>query len=373
MAAATTALPASAQRRPPTSGTAATPVAPPRSAACENLPTLPEANAPTAQSTATTGETPSATATSTADISQRFLRCALDEFGHQQYRDAIRHFELAHRAAPSADLLYNIARSHELLNEYVEAADSYEHYLRDKVNAPDRTELEGHIRELRDLDRRRREAATRQNAPTLLRITVNQPGAALRLDDRDLGVSPVTRPIEVATGMHTLTVQAPGSQLWRGEIRARQGETATATVTLLSSTAFRTRAPSHVLSYIIGGVGLATLGASLGLGVYGGTRCIGMAPPPAGSMEAINCETRNVIPVPDQITSTDCTMYPSALSCERERYTSLSTITGAVGVAVLTSAVIAYFVESGSGQTEQVTPTASDRASAVAAAGNSSP
>jgi hypothetical protein len=277
----------------------------------------------------------------------------LDLFSHHQYRPAIRQFELAHRAAPSADLLYNVARSHELLSEYAEAADSYEHYLRDKVNAPDRAELETHIRELRDLDRRQREAATRQNAPTLLSVQVDRPGAELLLDDRSVGMSPLARPLEIATGVHTLAVRAAGFQLWRAEIRARQAETANAIVTLQPATEYLTQPPAHVLSYILGGLGIATIGASVGLGIYGATRCVGMAPPRGGPGDTNACETATVLETPAQITTTDCAMFPNALGCARESWTNLSTITGAVGVGLLTGAIITYFVEAGSGRTEQ--------------------
>ncbi len=354
----TLALTATAQQRQQATGRTPQPVAP--SAACANLPTIQEDVPPT--TTGTDGQpVPAVAPQSSADTSQRYLRCALDEFSRQQYRDSIRHFELAHRAAPSADLLYNIARSHELLNEYVEAADSYEHYLRDKVNAPDRTELEAHIRELRDLDRRRREAATRQNAPTLLRIQVDRPGAELRLDDRPIGVSPLASPVELATGVHILSAQASGSQIWRGEVRARQGETANAMVGLLPSTTFRTRPPTHVLSYVIGGVGLATLGTSVVLGILGATTMAGSVPPMCMRAEPMAPATAGYVscgpPMQEQLTAIDCASNSNSPFCRGEATTQLSAIVGGVGVAVLTGAIIAYFIESGSRRTEEVQQT----------------
>jgi hypothetical protein len=305
---------------------------------------LPEA-APTAQGsgTAPTG------GTSSAQTSQQFLRCALDQFRRQDYRRAIHFFELAHRTAPSADLVYNIARSHELMSEYEEAATAYERYLRDKVNAPDRAEVEERIRTLRDLARRRREAARQQDGRALLTIRVDVPGANVALDDRSVGASPLAPGLQVTPGSHVLRVERDGYQLWQGTIRARPGETGQADVTLAEATRFRTQPAPHVASYVLGGLGIAALGTGIALGAVAMGRPPQLLCPAGNPMCDPTLSTGTTVP---HVTSYDCSR--GELTCERNGLLLGSTLAISGAVALATGAVIAWFIESGSGRTERV-------------------
>lgn len=320
---------------------------------CENLPTLPGeggANASVEGSTANAATTPSngaaATPLSPAQVSQQFVRCALARFTRQDYRQAIRYFDLANRAAPSADFHYNIGRSHELLNEYDEAATAYERYLRDKVNAPDRAELEQRITQLRDLARRRREASRQQDARALLTIVVDQPGARVLVDDREVGTSPVAPGLQLSPGSHRVSVEREGYQRWQGTVRARPGETGRAEVTLAEATRFRTQPAPHIASFVLGGTGAAALitGAALGIVAANNASCTnGMG---AGCVGNPPLSVTNVTNLPcDSV---------QGLTCARDGLNTISTIAISGGVALLTGAVIAWFVEAGSGRTERV-------------------
>lgn len=331
---------------------------------CANLPTLPGEGTPTPGSTPAQPQPNGTPALSAAQVSQAFLRCALNQFTRHEYRQAIRYFDLANRAAPSADLHYNIARAHELLNEYDEAAGAYERYLRDKVNAPDRTEVEARIRQLRDLARRRREAARQQDGRALLTVNVDQPGARVRIDEREVGTSPIASGVQVQPGNHRLVVERDGYQLWQGVVRARAGETGRADVVLGEATRYRTQPAPHIASFALGGTGAAAIVAGVVLGIVASQRDVGNVPDgsymPCVNPQATGCGPTTSMPI-THVTGYSCD--PSRpLTCNRDGLLIGSSVAISAGVALMTGAVIAWFVEAGSGRTERVR--AADRARA---------
>lgn len=323
---------------------------------CSELPALSEHNATAraASEASSTGQP----APPAAQVAQQYLRCALRHFTQQDYRQAIRYFDLAHRAAPSADLQYNIARSHELLNEYDEAASAYERYLRDKVNAPDRAEVEQRVQQLRDLARRRRESERQRDGRALLSITVDQPGARVSLDDRLVGVSPIPPGLQLTPGPHRLTVELDGFQRWQAVVRARPGETGRAAVSLAEETRFRTRPAPHVASFALGGIGAAALIAGVALGVVALRTPLGPAPlsmtVPCTDPTGMTCAGPGGADaqLPTHVTSFDCANQE--LTCAREPLLLGSSIAIGAAVALFSGAAVAWFVEAGSGRTERV-------------------
>lgn len=331
---------------------------------CASLPSLPGESTTPATTGATPAQPTSTPALSAAQISQAYLRCALNQFTRHEYRQAIRYFDLANRAAPSADLHYNIARSHELLNEYEEAAGAYERYLRDKVNASDRAEVEARIRQLRDLARRRREAARQQDGRALLTVNVDQPGARVRIDGREVGTSPVASGVQVQPGSHRLTVERDGYQLWQGVVRARAGETGRADVALGEATRYRTQPAPHIASFALGGTGAAAIVAGAVLGIVASQRPVGNVPDgmymPCTNPQATNCGPTPAMPI-THVTSYQCDAS-DPLTCNRNGLLLGSSIAISAGVALMTGAVIAWFVEAGAGRTERVRATERARA-----------
>ena len=78
---------------------------------------------------------------------------AMFQRGH--YDAAMQAFTQAHRFAPFAELLYNMAVTAERLEAWRDAIDFYREYLRLRPRAPDRAQVEEHIAELRAQRRRR--------------------------------------------------------------------------------------------------------------------------------------------------------------------------------------------------------------------------
>lgn len=303
-----------------------------RSAVQGSAPAAPPAAAPTATATALAAApapagasvAPAAPAASSAAPAnpqeglreaQLHLQRALDFFRRQDYTNAIHEFELAHSAAPSADILYNIARAHELQSHFDEAVQFYQRYLRDKVDPPDRADVERRIRELSELAERRREAMRRNTPTAQLRFEVNRPGARLFIGEREVGVAPVATPQTLEPGPYELRATADGMQDWRTSVRLRRGDVFTARVDLQPATRFRTTRTPHVASFVIGGVGVA--------GVVGGT------------VLGVLAATQN----------TNCASCGYALGAD---------VTLGASAVVLLGAVVVYFIEAGSSRTERL-------------------
>lgn len=202
----------------------------------------------------------------TREARQHFV-AGIEHFRAHQYREAIQSFELAAGLVPSADLQYNIARAHEELSEYEQAIDHYQNYLRDRVDPPDREELEAHIEQLRE--RAEAERARARDRPTsgTLRLTANRDGADVRLDGEAAGTTPWDAPRDVEPGRHALSVDREGYIPFRSEVSVERGLTTAAYADLVPETRYEAQRDDPIFSWIVWGLGVGALGVSIGLGV----------------------------------------------------------------------------------------------------------
>ncbi|MCS6798582.1 MAG: PEGA domain-containing protein [Myxococcota bacterium] len=195
------------------------------------------------------------------------FQAGLVHFRERRFRDAIRAFELAGSLVPSADLWFNIARAHEELGELEPAVQQYRRYLRDRVDPPDRQRVEAHIAALEE--RIEAERAARRDRPTtgtlLVRATVD--GAAIAIDGRPAGQTPLDVPMTLPAGTHRLEVRAEGYVPARAEVSIEPGVHTGAHVRLQPATRYRAVRGRPFWAWIAGGLGVAALGASGYFGV----------------------------------------------------------------------------------------------------------
>ena len=185
-----------------------------------------------------------------------------------EFEQAVESFQAAAELVPSADLWYNIARGYEELRRYDDAAEYYRRYLRDRIDPPDRARIETHIAELeRAHEEQRRQA---RDVPTMgsLRVDVDQEGASVTVGGDDVGVSPLTDPLAIAPGLHTLRVNLDGYVPFRSDVRVLAGVTTLADVNLEPITNYRSVRGRRLFTWIVGALAVGALGASLGLGAY---------------------------------------------------------------------------------------------------------
>jgi len=204
-------------------------------------------------------------AESAAQAREHF-RAGMEHFEGRRFREAIHQFELAAAIVPSADLWFNIARGHEELAEHEAAIEHYRRYLRDRVDPPDRAQVEQRIEALEEQAEAARLA--RQRAPTTgtLRLRSNVEGAAIQVDEREIGETPVVAPLSLGAGSHELDLRSDGYVPFRARVRVDAGVTTAAYADLVPETRFRAIRGRRIFTWIVGGLALAGLGTSIGFG-----------------------------------------------------------------------------------------------------------
>jgi tetratricopeptide (TPR) repeat protein len=78
------------------------------------------------------------------------LKSAIAYYDDGRYEDAAREMRSAYDLRPLPDLQYNLAQCYERLNRLEDAARSYEAYLRERADAPDRKNVQSRIDNLRE-------------------------------------------------------------------------------------------------------------------------------------------------------------------------------------------------------------------------------
>jgi tetratricopeptide (TPR) repeat protein len=210
-----------------------------------------------------------------ADVAQRAraeFETGIEHFQARRFREAIHSFLVVAELVPSADLWFNIARAHEELGEWDLAIEHYRRYLRDRVDPPDRAQIEQHIVLLGE--RAEAARAARLSAPTTgtLTVSVDVEDASVRLDDRDVGRSPLGDQLTLEPGRHSLLVSREGYLPFRSEVGIEPGVRMAAYVDLQPETRYRAIAGDRIFTWIAFGLAAAATGVSIGLGVEATSR-----------------------------------------------------------------------------------------------------
>ncbi|MCA9546745.1 MAG: tetratricopeptide repeat protein [Myxococcales bacterium] len=79
-------------------------------------------------------------------------------FKAERYGEALKHFERAHKLDPAPELLYNLARCHEMQGRAEKAVEHFELYLARVPQAADRDDVERRIKVMRAIVERERAA-----------------------------------------------------------------------------------------------------------------------------------------------------------------------------------------------------------------------
>jgi tetratricopeptide (TPR) repeat protein len=115
------------------------------------------------------------------------------------YEAALEQFNQAYAKSPHYAVLYNIGQAQIALGRPLEAIEALSTYLRDgadKVPLSRREQVQAQI-------------ALLETKLAELTIASDTPGVAIRVDDRDVGRTPLFQPIRLAAGTHKSTASLP--------------------------------------------------------------------------------------------------------------------------------------------------------------------
>lgn len=121
-------------------------------------------------------------------------------FDEGRHAAALAEFEAAYRASPNYRVLYNLAQVHARLGHAVEATETYERFLSEGGDAIDAAQRQ----------RAEAELATQRARIGALDIVGAVPGASVSVDGDQVARTPLSEPIRVSVGEHTVEVAAPG-------------------------------------------------------------------------------------------------------------------------------------------------------------------
>ncbi len=198
---------------------------------------------------------------------RQHFEAGMRHFNKRSFREAIQEFRLAAQLVPSADLWFNIARAHEELSEYQEAADHYSLYLRDRVDPPDRAQVDALIKRLKERAEEARRAQTQRPTEGTLRVRSNVKGADVEVDGKRSGKTPLNLALTLPPGRHALEVAREGYIPFRSKVGVRAGQTTAAYADLVPETRYRAVRGRRVWTWVVGGLAAGAAVASLGLGI----------------------------------------------------------------------------------------------------------
>jgi hypothetical protein len=120
-------------------------------------------------------------------------------YDQARYSEAIREFREAYRLSPKPALLFNIAQALERMGKLDEAVDHLKKYLA----APGVSDTAASER-LKNLEERLKQTA--------IQLSCEVPGAAVLVDGKERGRTPISGPLAVAPGSHEIKVVREGYQ-----------------------------------------------------------------------------------------------------------------------------------------------------------------
>ncbi len=136
-------------------------------------------------------------------------------YDEADYAAALVEFKRAYALAPTWQVLFNIGQAHFQVREYAEALASLRQFIdegRDRIPADRRTLVNA---ELADL----------VNRVGNLAIESNLDGAAVTIDETDVGTTPLTDLAQVSVGIRKVTATHSGRQPVEKEVPVAAGET----------------------------------------------------------------------------------------------------------------------------------------------------
>jgi len=137
------------------------------------------------------------------------------------YEAALEQFNDAYAASPNFAVLYNIGEAQMALGRPLDAIEALTRYLRDGADQVPLSRREQVQAQIGLLESRLAE----------LTVNANRQGAAIRVDGRDVGRTPLFQPIRLAAGPHTVTASLPNGEQITRDVPLKESERQTVELT----------------------------------------------------------------------------------------------------------------------------------------------
>lgn len=160
---------------------------------------------------------------SAVEAREHFSRGVAHFDGHR-WLQALEEFQRAYAVRPHPAVLVNIANCFVQLQRYPEAVIHFERYLAESRNLPD--------------DQRRETEQALEEARTHIGeilFDVQPAGAVIKVDGREVGRTPFSRPLVVPAGPHRIEISAPGRQPATRVVDVEGGMTANVRMSLTAT------------------------------------------------------------------------------------------------------------------------------------------
>jgi hypothetical protein len=211
-------------------------------------------------------------ATPEAEQAHQYFSLGVNLHAEGDFGPALAQFQRAYALKPHFRVQYNIAQCHFELREYVQARAALRRYLAEGGAAALDTERRARVEaDLADMGRRIAE----------LDIHSNVRGAAVYVDGRKVGTTPLSQAIEVSEGQRSLSVESSAQGTKQRLILLVGGEQRSITVNfehsapgagasprLQESRSLPSSAPSLGAGFWVAGVGAALLASGAGITGY---------------------------------------------------------------------------------------------------------
>lgn len=225
-----------------------------------------------------TGSPDETVATQDADAASRArneFMAGMEHFQAGRFSEAIHSFQVAASLVPSADILYNIGRSYQELartrgeaSDYEQAIEHFRRYLTARVDPPDRATVEQTIANLEERLESVRAAAQVRPTTGTLSLESEREGAHVTIDERDIGTTPIADTITLDPGTHRLRAELDGYVPFLADVTITAGTTTSAHIALVPAHRYESTHGDRILTWVAWGLGVAALGASIGIGIY---------------------------------------------------------------------------------------------------------
>jgi len=172
----------------------------------------------TAGATPTTGATPTVGTTSLADALSGPAKADYEAgrllFVDHDYAGALVKFRSAYEQSKEPHLLFNMGACEKNLRHYVKTIADFEQYRSEggaSLTQAEREEVDRYLAELRPF-------------VGTVRVTSNEPGARVTIDDEEVGTTPLATPAMVDIGARRVRIAKDGFGDWSATVMVRGSE-----------------------------------------------------------------------------------------------------------------------------------------------------